>query len=583
MSSDASHNDKSNSSNIDDMFGIDSDVIEQVSKAFFEEARDIFEKFEEEVLKLESNPGDEDLINLLFRKVHTLKGSVGAVPGGQLIGSLSHEFEALLNRIKKEHHAVNGECVDLFLKSSRILKVLVNGLKEKRQIYPEELSETIELIARFGSVQFDGSAGPTKSNRQPQVHKHVATVNEEDQGVWLNMKQLNEILRVSGELLVLKNFFIAMSQTVDFRTQPELFERRHIEFAQNLAKISDQLQFQVQGVRKDRADLIFHGVPVLVRAAATELDKSVEYVAKGMDLLIDKSLAQDLVDMVVHLARNSIDHGIEDQFERAVQGKSSIGKVTLEVSEKNGVIHLIFSDDGVGLNKERILRKAISAGLTTEADIPRLTDDQIYRFIFNAGFSTKDKVTTMSGRGVGMDVVETTVKKYGGKIDITSVLGQGSTFHLELPIPQNIMFESTLICTWNSFHFAIPLMSVSRIISGSLLKITTVNHFRYCQYNGMTTPLLNYQEMLTGQLNPDEDLVNRSSVVFVNNKSTVIGLIVDNIDGQADLVVKNFGKILGHLRGFKGISILADENVTYIVDPEMLVRMIVAEGIEEAA
>lgn len=579
MSSDTPHNENSNPAYSDD-FGIDDSAIEAVSKAFFEEAKGIFEKLEEEVLKLQSNPGDEDLINLLFRKIHTLKGSVGAVPGGQLIGSLSHEFEALLNRIKREHHVVTGECVDLFLKSSRLLKVLVNGLREKRQIYPEELSETIEIITKFGAFQFDGNAAPAAKQ---VVHKHVATVNDEDQGVWLNMKQLNEILRVSGELLVLKNFFGAMSQAVDFRTQPELFERRHNEFAQNLAKISDQLQYQIQGVRKETADQIFHGVPILVRAAATELDKSVEYISKGMDLLIDKALAQDLNDMVVHLARNSIDHGIEDQFERAVQGKSSIGKVTLEVSEKNGIIHLIFADDGAGLNKERILKKAISSGLTTDEEIPTLSDDHIYKFIFNPGFSTKEKVTTMSGRGVGMDVVETTVKKYGGKINITTEVGQGSTFHLEIPIPQNIMFESTLICSWNTFHFAIPLMSVSRIISGSQLQLTTVNQYRYCQFNGMTTPLLNYQEMLTGELNPDEGLVARSSVVFINFKSTVIGLLVDHIDGQADLVVKNFGKIMGGLRGFKGISILADENVTYIVDPEMLLSMIVSEQVAEAA
>lgn len=565
---------------LDEMFLIDFEQVEQVSAVFFEESKEILENLEEQILKLEEAPDDIDQINLIFRKVHTLKGSVGAVPGGQLLGSLSHEFEALLNRVKQEHRSVTRECVDLFLQSSRLLKVLAEALREKREVYPEELSEAIETITRYGSFQFSGQK-PTP--RKTATIKRPTTNADDEQGVWLSMRQLNEMLKVSGELLVLKNFYNMMNQTVNFRTQPELFERRQNDFSHSLTKICDQFQGQIQSVRKETAEESFQGIPVLIRQAATELNKQVQFEMHGMNLLLDKSLAKELSDCVIHLARNSIDHGIEDQFERTVSGKSSIGQLSLEICDKNGVIHLIFKDDGAGLNRERILQRAISTGLTSEEEAPSLSDDQIYRFIFNAGFSTKDKITTISGRGVGMDVVQNTVDSYDGKIFIESSLGQGTSFRLEIPVPQHIMVESALLCSWNNFQLAVPLMSVSHITSCDQLQITTVNHLRYCQFNGMTIPLLNYHEMLKLSVYEQEQKVKSSSAVFIRTKDSIFALLVDKIDGQTDLVVKSFGKIIHNQKGFKGISILADEKVTYIVDPELLLAVMAMNHQAEAA
>lgn len=569
------------SSQLDDMFVIDFEQVEQVSRAFFDESKEILDNLEDQILKLEENPNDLEQINLIFRKVHTLKGSVGAVPGGQLLGSLSHEFEALLNRIKQENHTITRECIDLFLESARLLKVLAEALREKREIYPEELSEAIEVITRYGSFQFSNGTMNKSARKTPP--KKAAMASDDEQGVWLSNKQLNELLKISGELLVLKNFYTMMNQTVNFRVQPELFERRQSDFNHNLRKICDQFQSQIQSVRKEKAEESFQGIPVLVRQAATELNKTVQFDMFGMDLLIDKSLAKELSDCVVHLVRNSIDHGIEDQFERTVQGKPSIGQLSLEISDKNGVIHLIFKDDGAGLHKERILARAISTGLATEEEIPQLQDEQIYQFIFQPGFSTKEKITTISGRGVGMDVVLNTVEKYGGQIHIQTVSGQGTTFHLELPAPQNIMVEASLLSSWSGLQLAVPITSVSHITSCSELQITTVNHLRYCQFSGLTVPLLNYHEMLQASVSESLDKVKASSAIFIKTKEAVIALLVDKIEGQTDLVVKNFGKIVGGQKGFKGVSILADENVAYIIDPDSLLSVLASTQMKEAA
>lgn len=550
---------------------IDFEQVEEVSRAFFEESKEILEDLDSLILKLEANPQDQDQLNILFRKIHTLKGSVGAVPGGQLLGSLSHEFEALLTRIKRESRPVTKDCVDIFLKSSRILKVLAQSLREKREVYPEELSEAIEVISSYGSFSFENETPASL----PRYRESASTASSgDDAGVWLSTRQLNEFLRLSGELLVLKNFFQMMNQTVNFRVQPEVFERRQGDFAQNLGKICDQFQNQVQVVRKEKAGESLQALPVLVRQASTELNKNVHLEVVGSELLIDKGLGKDLYECLVHLIRNSIDHGIEDQFERALQGKSSIGTLHLQLLEKSGSVHAIFKDDGKGLDKERILQRAIKNALVTPEAAEHLSEDEIYKFIFQAGFSTKDKVTTISGRGVGMDVVQAVVERYNGKITVENHPGQGATFHLELPIPQHIMVESALLCVWGDYQFAVPLSSVAHITSCEELTVNTVQHLRYCQFSGLTVPFMNYEEILNLNLKVSDEVVRRSSAVFIRVKDQVLALMVDRIEAQTDLVVKSFGNLIREQKGFKGISILADEKVTYIVDPEKMFALL---------
>lgn len=556
---------------------IDFEQIEQVSLAFAAESQEILRDLDDLILKLESHPEDVSHINALFRKVHTLKGSVGAVPGGQLLGSLAHEFEALLGRIKKENRTVTRECVDLFLHSSRLFKVMAEALRDKRELFPEELSESIEIISRYGSFQFLDGRVPLKKPASPIYSEDV------EEGVWLSRQQFNEMLRLSGELLVLKNFFQMMNQTVQFRLEPDLFERRQGDFSHSLTKICEQFQGHMQAIRKEKIGDSFQGLTVLVRQSSTELNKSVQLNQTGMDHWIDKTMGKDIYEALVHLVRNSIDHGIEDQFERTVLGKPSIGQLSLDVAEKNGVIHLAFSDDGNGLDRERILARAVKMGLLSEAEAPHLRDEEIYKFIFQAGFSTRDKVTTISGRGVGMDVVQNIVDKYEGQIQIESQAGHGTTFRLSFPIPQNVMVENALLCRWAQFQLAVPLTSVAHISSCSELKVNTVDHLRYCQYNGLTVPLLNYREILNFSMDDVNFEVQRHSAVFIKTKMGTLALMVDHISAQTDLVIKPFGGIIKSMKGFKGVSILADEKVTYVVDPDSLLQLVIRTSLQEVA
>ncbi|MNJ92710.1 Chemotaxis protein CheA [compost metagenome] len=566
----------------DSVVTIDFEQVEEVSRAFFQESQEILEGLDQIIMKLEDDPSNADHINMLFRKVHTLKGSVGAVPGGQLFGSLAHEFEALLTQIKRESRKVTKGCIDLFLNSSRLLSLLAEALREKREVYPEELSEAIELITEYGSFQFTDIPGGASEKKRAvsKVHRESDVAEE---GVWLSIKQFNDMQKLSGELLVIKNFFQMMNQTVNFRTEPELFERRQSSFSQSLAKISEQFQNHIQAIRKEKAEESFQGLQVLVRQASTELNKTVQLHTSGLDMWIDKALGRDLYESSVHLVRNSIDHGIEDQFERTVEGKPSMGQIYLDIKEINGVIHLEFRDDGKGLDRERILARAVKNGLVRENEVSSLTDQDVFQFIFEAGFSTKDKITTISGRGVGMDVVMTTVEKYGGHIQIESQPGKGSCFKLIVPIPQNVMVESSLLCTWRNLQVAVPLTAVAHISSCEEMQVTHVDHLRYCQFNGMTVPLMTYQEMKDLRVDSSSFDADRSSAIFIKSKQATVALLVDRIESQTDLVIKPFGKIIGQMKGFKGISILADERVAYVIEPEELMSLMVIPSMVEAA
>ncbi|WP_413559839.1 chemotaxis protein CheA [Bdellovibrio sp. HCB209] len=572
--------DQNDGSEIPDLSGlIDFEQIEEVARVFFEESKEILDGLDPLIMKLEEAPNDIEHINVLFRKVHTIKGSVGSVPGGQLLASLSHEFEALLNRIKRESQTVTKECIDLFLLSSRLMKTLADALREKRDMYPEELSEVIETITRYSNFQFSGIA-PKKAKRAA-VKAAISPTGED--GVWMSTAQLNEMLRLSGELLVLKNFFSMMNQTVNFRAQPELFERRQTDFTHNLNKITDQFQNQLQVIRKEKAEESFQSVPVLVRQTATELNKTVNLEMTGLDFLIDKSLSKDISEVLVHLVRNSIDHGIEDQFERAVAGKPSIGQLSIQMSDHNGTVHVVMKDDGKGLDRDRILQRALTNGLIAPEEKDTVSDEEIYKCIFEAGFSTREKITTVSGRGVGMDVVSTLVEKYGGNISIATKPGEGTSFTMTFPAPSHILVEAAMVASWNGFQIALPLTSVAHIESCHSLQMNHVDHLRYCQFHNHTVPLLTYQEIREDRLILSEEDVQKLTAMFVRVKGSVFAILVDKVEAQTDLVVKNFGHIIREQKGFKGFSILADEKVTYVVDPEQILALLSHSVSMEAA
>jgi len=553
------------------------DEVKVVSEVFFKESEGILIDLDEHILKLESQPHDEVLLQSLFRKVHTLKGSAGAVPGGQLFGSLSHEFETVLDRFRKQKIRPNKECIEIFLHSSRLLKILAENLRLHREIYPEELSEVIELIARYGVFQIN----PAKED-VGDAQARALTMNEVQEdlrpkdGIWLSKDQMSSLMQLSSDFIILKNSFQMLARAKENINLQKIQEKQG-EFSHSLQMLSDRFQSLLDKAQKIPLREALVGLFSLVRQAAYELQKEVQFVGEGFDYEVDKSLAQDLSKALMHMARNSIDHGFEKAEERAKAGKNPQGCLKVKIEERNSVIHCRVSDDGRGLDKERILQRALERGLTNNLEASQLSEEKIFAFIFHPGFSTKEKITTMSGRGVGMDVVRNIVDKYDGKIKIQSKFGAGACIELDIPVPRKILVERCLLAKWQDFALAFPLSEVAHISSCDQLVITEVDHLRFCQLENHTVPLLSLHEIYKLEASVPLEQVKAMSVVFVKNENFYLGFLVDVIHHQTDLVIKPFGSLVKRTPGFKGNSVLTDDHIAYVVNPLELQKMLSKE------
>jgi two-component system chemotaxis sensor kinase CheA len=534
---------------------LDFNVSSVVSEAFFKESEEILANLDEHIAKLESFPHDQLLVQSLFRKIHTLKGSAGAIPGGQLFGSLAHEFEALLETLRRQKIPASAEACALFLHSSRLLKILADNLKTQREIYPEELSEVIELISRYGTYQPSTVRTPevsaTGGLEAPDQRRH------QSDGLWITKEQMAALLQISSEFITLKNA-VSLSQ-------PQLLQK--------LNTLSSQLQNHVDKAQKIQLQEVFSGLFPLAKQAAYELRKEVELTASGLDTEVDKFLAQDLYKSLIHMIRNGLDHGIENPEERLASGKPAVGKLKIVITEQRGFLHCDVSDDGRGLECNKLIDRALEKGLINAIQAGQLSEEQIFSFIFHPGFSTKERITTLSGRGVGMDVVQSTVQKYGGTIKVESVLGQGCTMHLRIPVPRTLLVERCMVAAWKGLVMGFPLSEVSTIGTVSSLMLTDVQGRRFCQYEGQTVPLLTLEEIYQRGDTAEMTELKALSVVFVKSEDSLLGLLVEKIENQLDLVVKPASSLMKKTEGFKGTAMLGD-TVTYVLDPAEMISLV---------
>lgn len=527
-----------------------------VSEVFFKESEEILADLDEHILKVESYPHDEVLLKSLFRKIHTLKGSAGAVPGGQLFGSLAHEFEALLETLRRESILPTPECCELFLHSSRLLKVLAENLRSHREIYPEELSEVIELITRYGSFQPSRPSAQTRT--KPNAIETTEFREKQQDGVWLSKEQMQALLQVSSDFIALKN-------TATGREE----ELRH-----KLGLLSGQLQSCLDKAQKVVLKDVLSGLFPLARQAAYELEKEIEVTTEGFDLEVDKFLAQDLNKALVHMIRNSMDHGIESPAERLAVQKPSAGKLSISIIERSSFIECTIRDDGRGMNPEKILDRALEKGLINGLQASQLSKEEIFQFVFHPGFSTKVRVTTLSGRGVGMDVVQSLVQKNGGSIHIESNLGEGCSILLKIPIPKALLVERCLVTNWSELSLAFPISEVASIATAEGLQITEMNQQRFCQFEDRTIPLMTVSEILEQKASNAQSSTLKMSVVFMKTADRVVGILVDQVHHQADLVIKPMSSLTARTPGFKGSSLLDEESIAYVLDPSELLGLV---------
>ena len=577
-----------------------------------------------ELVKLEQNPNDEDLLSNIFRLMHTIKGTCGFL-GLPRLEAVAHAGENVLGKIREGDLMVTPDAVSLILEcldSIRSILLVLEETESEPAGDDANLIERLNVFAESGEAgvgpteaaatqideifmpEFDGSVADEAQAEAPvevapaeapAAQAQVAGGGEE---VPKESAVASQSIRVHVDLL--ENLMTMVSELVLTRNQlmQILRSQKDSEFAAPLQRLNQVVSELQEGVMMTRMQPIGNAwakLPRIVRDLSLELGKKMDLVMKGAETELDRQVLDLIKDPLTHMVRNSADHGLESTESRIAAGKPEAGKITLNAYHEGGHIIIQISDDGKGLPIDVIRNKAIANGLVTETEAENLTEQQIQKFIFKAGFSTAASVTSVSGRGVGMDVVRTNIEKIGGTIELTSVEGQGTVFTIKIPLTLAIV--SALIVECGGERFAIPQISVLELVRASANSENTVeriNDTPVLRLRNRLLPLVNLRELMN--LSPGgtaEDVVAAAAdavdaeeastnVVSLDDKksrsddhfivvsqvgSYTFGIIVDRVFDTEEIVVKPVARILRDIQMFSGNTILGDGSVVMILDP----------------
>ncbi len=393
--------------------------------------------------------------------------------------------------------------------------------------------------------------------------REVAPPNMANQSIRVNLDVLENLMSMVGELVLTRNQLMQIVRTKDDNDFKSPLQR--------LSYITTELQ---EGIMKTRMQPIGNAwakFPRLIRDLSIELNKKIELRMEGAETELDRQLLEMIKDPLTHMVRNSCDHGLEGPEDRRKAGKDETGTVTLSAYHEGGHIIIDITDDGRGVNIARIKEKAIQNGLTSHEELSQMSDQQIAQFIFRAGFSTAEKVTSVSGRGVGMDVVRTNIEKIGGTVELDSIPGKGSTFHIKIPLTLAIV--SVLIVESSGQRFALPQINVQELVrtgAASDYKIESINASPVLRLRDKLLPVIS----LTKALKIDEGKSNKASqfVVVCKVGATDFGLLVENIYDTEEIVVKPVSRLLQQISAYSGNTVLGDGGVIMILDPNGIMR-----------
>ncbi len=585
------------------------------------------------LVKLEQEPQNAPTLSLIFRLVHTIKGTCGFL-GLPRLERVAHAAENVLGRVRDGVLPVTPDLITAVLGSLDRIKLIVAGLASNG-LEPEgtdaDLILNLDAISEGRALAFMPSAAspsappPEPAKTAEQVQPAIAKAPPEpppppapdiaaSDPAALEQAMAGQTIRVGVD--VIENLMTLVSELVLTRNQLLQLARSQENSGftgplQRLSHITSDLQEGVMKTRMQPIGNAWNKLPRIVRDLARELGKKIELTMLGAETELDRQVLELIKDPLTHMVRNSGDHGLETTAERRAAGKAETGRITLNAFHEGGHIIIEIADDGRGLPIDRIRSKVLSKGLATEADLVSMSDEAIQRFIFRAGFSTAAAVTAVSGRGVGMDVVKTNIERIGGTIELKSRSGAGTVFTIKIPLTLAIV--SALIVQAGEERFAIPQISVVELVRAreSALAAAANDDSETVtslveRING--TPVLRLRERLLPLVSLDELLRLREpahqhtstaaqaaktfqsaqtskadgtlTIIVAKVGASHVGLIVDRVFDTEEIVVKPVAPVLRHISMFSGNTILGDGSVIMILDPSGIAR---ASGIAGAS
>lgn len=554
------------------MDSIDSEIVAE----FLNEAKDLLANTEQCFLNLEKNPSDLENLNQIFRLAHNLKGSSGAV-GFSDLADLTHHLESLLLALKERRFPVSRAIIDLLLRANDYLIKTIDTLKQNPETkegdshLKQELIQALAQGSAYGAQEEvpDGLASePVPPPLQQHQHRPVESVaaKGKEENIRVSLSRIEKLLNNVGELSILQAVMVQQGLSLG-TAMPQLMR----DTLSSMTKIIKETQSLSMGLRMLPIKPSFQKMERIVRDAAKGLGKKVELHLSGEETEVDKTVLEQLADPLVHLVRNAIDHGLESLEERRAAKKTETGHIFLSASHRAGQILIEVRDDGRGLDPQKLIAKAKAKGLLPEGAV--LNPAEAYDLIFAPGFSTKEEVSDLSGRGVGMDVVKTNITSLQGSIEIETSLGQGTAFRILLPLTLAII--DSVIVKVREDRFVIPLSQVNEFCRPQKEEI----NFPFERSEILTLreeplPILRLAHLLnrSQKSSADPEAWNLTALIVREGTHHASAVMVDRILAQQQVVIKPLSSEVRGKVGVMGSAILGDGKPALILDLLELIR-----------
>ncbi len=522
----------------------------QYHDLFLTETREHLKKLSKLTIALEADHSDKSTIDELFRSVHSVKGMAASM-GFDKATEVAHKLEDLMDRVRKGLK-VDAGLFDLLLAGESALSAIVTDIADGGSGNLDTAGIISKIIAYHGKIS---SETPSRGEIEPAAPENPPSFRKDDkQTVKVKTAVLDHFLETTGELITAKHRLTELarnSRNHDFSAALLVLEK-HLRDLQN----------QVMALRLMPLAIITERFPRMIRDLARSSGKEITFSIKGAEIELDRSILDLIGDPLSHLLRNSVDHGIETPRERVAQGKPPVGRISISVSREKDQVEILIEDDGRGMDAEKIARSAVVKGFLSKEKVTALSAEEKLLLICHPGFSTARKVTELSGRGVGMDVVRTATQSMGGALSIFAESGAGSSFLLRLPLTIAIMH--VLLIKAGSFTLAIPLTAVERTMELKREDLATVDGETICLLNDETLPIVPIGQLLNIYT---EELGKEIVQLFITSlKGQKIAIQVDQILGHQEIFVKALPRPLSAIKGLSGASVLGNGEIVFIID-----------------
>jgi len=570
--------------------------MDELLQEFLNETGEHLDTVDRELVRFEQEPNNTDILRNIFRLVHTVKGTCGFI-GLPRLEALTHAAESVMGQLR-DGASVSSTAVTAILETIDQIKEIMAELTEKGQEPPgndDQLIEELRALAARAKQELGTktATGPAMDPVAAYLARSAAEANPEEidlifraapsphdqpraaggdepsaraigpATLRVSVDTLEHLMTMVSELVLTRNQLLEISRQRDDAGLKAPLQR--------LSLITAELQDGVMKTRMQPIGNAWSKLPRIVRDLSADLDKKIELVMEGEDTELDRQILELIKDPLTHMVRNCADHAIEPPQERLALGKPEAGTIRVAAYHEGGSVTIAINDDGRGMDVARIRRKAIQQGLASEAEIERMSEAQILRFVFHPGFSTAESVTAVSGRGVGMDVVKVNVDAIGGVVDIASIAGAGTAITIKIPLTLAIV--SALIVASGQQRFAIPQIVVRELVrvkAGGEHRIERINDSPVLRLRDRLLPIIALAGVMGRSAAPIED----GFIVVTQVGERQFGILVDAVFHTEEIVVKPMSTKPRQIPLFSGNTILGDGAVVLIVDPNGVARLV---------